>query len=224
GNYPAYTSANNTGQPVTLWVNGTPYTSLFEAQLADRLAHSDEVIRHYVVGDYDNYEIGDAADAPHVDPAWQDAVANVTNKPVTGMDTSDSGIAVPFTFTGLVKPQTEQITSAVLTLALHAKGDTSGDSLYVDSIENRIDFSSDPRLLNSMNFDITREGTSITSRIYTLEFTADDPVLNLSLLQDGGLNLLLTENQNLDWADLQYTVTPIPEPHALSAMLPLLVA
>lgn len=220
GNYPAYTSANNTGQPVTLWVNGEAYTSLFEAQLADRLAHRGEVVRHYVVGDYDNYEIGDAADTPHIDPDWQAAVSTITNHPITGFDTVTSGIAVPFTFDGLINPTTERITSAVVTLALHPKGDyTAQDAIYVDSAENRLGFLGEPRVPVPMSFDVMRDGESIRSRVYTLEFTADHPVLNLSLLQDGQLNLLLAGNQNIDWADIQYTV--IPEPAALGLLGPL---
>lgn len=216
GSFPAYQDSHN--NPVTLYVNGVAYTSLYEAQLADRLARGNEVIRHYVVGDYDGYESGDAADAPHVAAAWHTAIGAITRgMDIAGFDTdptSTTGIAVPFTFDGLINPQAEHITSAVLTLALRRsdRGD-SGDRVYVDAIDNFLDLP---------NIPIPMDDSRFASRIYTLEFTADDPVLNLSLLQDGQLNLLITKDQSIDWADIQFTVAPgaVPEPGAIGAILP----
>ncbi len=69
-NSPGYYDANNTGSKVTL--NGE--TSLYRAQLNQRIANPNETKLEYWVGDFDNYANDGASDQVAVDPTWLAAV------------------------------------------------------------------------------------------------------------------------------------------------------
>jgi hypothetical protein len=213
---PAYSASRNA--PVTLTLDGTPYTSLYQAQLADRVAHPNEQTRQYVVGDYDAYETGDAADAPAVDLGWLAAVRSASTNPIVGLDyAGPANVSVPFTFDFTLNPG-DTVTSAVLTIAVkNLSPEATTDSLYIDSLKNGLAFTDAPALA-------TYDGSTLLQ----LEFLPDDPHLNLSLLQDGLLNLLLRDDHALDWADLTITVLPagsaVPEPVTLAVVVPALLA
>ena len=200
GVWPAYYDANNAGSKVTL--NGE--TSLYRAQLAERLGHADEQRREYWLGDFDSYENDGAADNAPVDATWQSQVNAF--KPGTskvGFDTSlsASNISVPMTFTvdlggtgGATRPT--RVTSATLTLAVHANNaSAANDSIWIESTGNAIPFSSLGTLPHFGNSDIV-----------TLEFLASNPNLGLTFLNDGMLNVLVSDNHTVDWADFNFTL------------------
>jgi hypothetical protein len=178
--------------------------------MAQRAAHPNEITRQYVAGDYDSYETGDATDAVSVNPAWLATVQSASTNPIVGTDYAGPGnVSVPFSF-DFTLPTGDTVTSAVLTIAVkNLTGQATTDSLYIDSLKNSITF-----------FDTPALATYNGSTILQLEFLPDDPHLNLSLLQDGLLNLLLRDDHALDWADLTITTAPlssVPEPSSLLA-------
>ncbi len=192
GSYPAYYDANNVGSKVTL--NGE--TSLYRAQLNQRVANP-EVTREYWVGDFDGYVNDGASESTPVDATWLSTVQSFkpTNT-VVGFDgsLSQTNISVPFTLD--YDAPGSRIKSAILTLAVHATGGTSAnDRIYLNSTSNSVTFSSLGTLPHFGNSDIVM-----------LEFTSADAVKNLTALQNGKLNLLVSDNHAVDWADLQFTV------------------
>ncbi len=190
--FPGYYDANNVGSKVTL--NGE--TSLYRAQLNQRTANP-EITREYWVGDFDGYVNDGANESTPVDAAWLSSVqAFKPTNTVVGFDGSlvQTGISVPFTLS--YDAPGSRLTSAVLTMAVHATGGTSAsDRIYIGSTSNSVAFSSLGTLPHFGNSDIV-----------TLEFTAADAVKNLTALQSGKLNLLVSDNHAVDWADLQFTV------------------
>jgi hypothetical protein len=198
---PAYVSSQ--GSKVLL--NGE--TSLYRAQLADRLAHAGEQRREYVVGDYDGFAADGASDLVELDPQWKAAVQGLSANPVAGFDSLSTNANVPFTFSFALQPG-EQVTSAVLTLAVRTIGDplfAANDRIYIEGTDTFVDF----RSLGVL----PKFGDS---EIVQLEFLSSDPETPLSFLQDGKLNLLVADDHAVDWANLQFTVAPggapVPEP------------
>ena len=122
----------NSGSKVTL--NGE--TSLYRAQLNQRIANPHETKLEYWVGDFDSYANDGASDQLAVDPAWLAAVhALQPRTPTAGFDSSFTGvnIDVPFTVTFDV-PQQSRITSATLTMAVHAVGTAATrDRIWLES-------------------------------------------------------------------------------------------
>ena len=204
GTFPAYADADNTGSKVTLNVNGTAYTSLYQAQLADQATHPNDQLREYVVGDYDGFVNDGASDSVAVDAAWKAKVTAASALPQVSFDRADATNSnVPFTFTYDLTSK-EQVTAAVLTIAVQGLSANSGaDKLFIEDMANAIPFSS----LTSQHFG--------TSDIYQIEFLANSANDSLSFLQDGKLNFDVSSNHAIDWANLQLQVAPVPEAASL---------
>ncbi|MGN6370932.1 MAG: hypothetical protein ACTHN5_21975 [Phycisphaerae bacterium] len=208
GSFPSYADANNTGSKVTLNVNGTAYTSLYQAQLAQKAANPKEQLREYVVGDYDGFVNDGASDNVAVDAAWKGKVTAASALPQVGFDRTDATSSnVPFTFSYELGAK-EQVTSAVLTLAVETLGGNSAsEKLFIEDMANGIALST----LSSQHFG--------SSDIYQIEFLAGSATDALSFLQDGKLNLDVSANHAVDWANLQLEVAPLPTPEAGTAAL-----
>jgi hypothetical protein len=195
---PGYYDANNTGSKVIL--NGE--TSLYREQLNQRIANPNEMKLEYWVGDFDNYANDGASDQVAVDPTWLAAVHGLhPSTPTAGFDTPLTGgnIDVPFTMNFDV-PQNSRITSATLTMAVHAAGSAAAnDRIWLESTTNSIGFNQLGTLPHYGNSDIV-----------TLEFLGASLTDPLSFLQDGKLNVLVGNNHVDDWADLQFTSAPVP--------------
>jgi hypothetical protein len=197
GSYPSYADANNVGSKVTLGSE----TSLYRAQLTERMSRLDELRLEYWAGDFDGYTNDGASDQPAVDPAWLAAVQAIKlpSEQIVGFDTplSTGNILVPITLNfdvpGLV-------TSAVLTLAVHGVGSqAANDQIWIENLSGPIAFS---QLGTLPQFG--------SSDIVMLEFLSSSTTATLDFLQDGQLNLLVSANHVVDWVDLQFTVVPIP--------------
>jgi hypothetical protein len=191
---PGYYDANNAPAPVTL--NGE--SSLYRAQLAQRLAHPARFTREYWVGDFDGFEnLPTDGDAVYVHPAWSAQIPSLTPAPVGPLDRpNDAGRAIPLTFEFDV-PANHEVAHALLTLAVRTAGPTAADDqLWLDSLS--------PLAVASLNSTIVN-----SSRILTLELLPQNPADVLTILQDGRLNLLLSDDHALDWADLQLTFSPL---------------
>lgn len=220
---PGYSASRNA--PVTLGVNGQSYTSLYRAQLADRLARTGETVREYTVGDYDGYTPGDAADAPPVDAAWRTAVqATRTDLTLTGLDDRTTNPnKTAFTFDYDLNPAVEHVSSAVLTIGMSGLTNSNPaiGTIYADTLGTSMRLDS---LLTSGNAFSTRftTETGVATDIFTIEFLPTDllaagNIFDLAKLQDGRLNLALLPRYGVDWANLVITVAPgaVPEPACL---------
>lgn len=224
---PAYSASQNAA--VTLGVNGQSFTSLYRAQLADRLARTGETVREYTVGDYDGYQPGDATDSPAIDPAWLATVQTTrTDLTLVGLDdraTNPNKIA--FTFDFDLNPAVEHVSSATLTLALNglASNNPAISTIFADTTANSM------RISDLLNSDIAFSSrftteTGVTTDILTIEFLPTDllaagNIFDLAKLQDGQLNVLLLPRYGVDWANLVITVAPgaaVPEPATLGLL------
>ncbi len=191
GSYPAYADANNSGKVV---LNGS--TSLYEAQLAQKMAYPRESLREYWVGDFDSYVNDGASDNVPVDSTWLSQVqSQFPGATMTGMDDTVGTAThyVPFTF-NFDSPGT-RVTSATLTMAI--KGNTTNsptDKLYIEGFSSPIQFNQLSFLPHVGNSDIVQ-----------LQFLSSSSSAGLSFLSDGKLNLLVGNTHTVDWADLQFT-------------------
>jgi hypothetical protein len=169
--------------------------SLYYEQLAERLANPGLSVRQYRLGDNDNFQPGDAADFPYVDPDWYAAVQQAAGThAVVGFDDLRTAHKwVPFTFTFNLAPG-EQVVGATLSLGLRQTGSVATDDrIYLNSLSN------------SYRFDgLGWTPLSLTSgagRVIDLGSHMD-----LSQLQAGLLNVAIQDDTAISWAELDLKV------------------
>lgn len=190
--YDSHGSHVSLGDPIN-----NPNDSLYIAQLNERLADPTAQFREYWVGDFDRYEY-DGADSPDdvlVDADWLaevQAYAAANNWVVDQFDKKAADHLVPFTFRFSLG-RYERVVSATLTVAMQKTGgSTRNDSLWLEVIDGASRRKFEDLGLGAEELPHTGSGFLI------FEFLADD----LSFLQDGRLNLLIGEDEALDWATL----------------------
>jgi hypothetical protein len=175
--------------------------SLYYAQYADRNVVAGAQFREYRVGDIDNYTRTAADDVP-VDAAWAAAVDAATSQPLRGFDVVAGNQYVPFTINFALGP-TEQVYGATLSIGLKAGGGLPGnDVAMLDSTSNKV-------ALSSLRGGAP--GTAATARVVDLGN-------QLELLQDGRLNVCLSDDTAVDWAQLNLIVGPKRRTVSVSAV------
>lgn len=178
-----------------------PLDSLYVQQLLEKQRNPELEKREYWLGDFDELEADGpgSADDVYVDPDWLVEVDNIPGYrnpyPIIGFDNDMHDALVPFSFTYDLAPD-EEVVSAVLTMGTKRKGTHSdNDNIHLESLSNEI-------ILG------TREawGTEFDDglQVVTLELVGD-----VSFLQDGLLNVLVSDDRPVDWAHLQINVLPI---------------
>jgi hypothetical protein len=188
------------GAPIDFGDPENPLNSLYVAQRLEHQRFADEESREYWVGDYDELQPGDAEDQAYVDPNWLTAIDSLSSpfhssQPVTTFDDDTFGRRVPFTIEYDLA-EDEEVKSAVLTIGMKKRGGNSSDDdlLWLDSTSNPLSFSSEawgPLFENDL-------------QVLTLELVGD-----MTYLQDGQLNGVLSNNRAIDWVHLLVNVGPI---------------
>ncbi|TWU21342.1 hypothetical protein [Bythopirellula polymerisocia] len=174
-----------------------PLDSLYFAQRLENERFPFEQSREYWVGDFDELESGDAEDQVYVDPAWLTAIDSLSSpfhssQPITQFDDDVFGRRVPFTLEYDLA-STEVVTSAVLTIGMKRRGGASSDDdlLWLDSTSSALGFTTEgwgPIFENGL-------------QVLTLELLGD-----LTYLQAGQLNGVLSNNRAIDWVHLLVNV------------------
>ncbi|MFN3190596.1 MAG: dockerin type I domain-containing protein [Aureliella sp.] len=181
------------GTPIDFGDEANPTSSLFVAQRNRADSEVDTSWREFVVGDFDmaEYDGQGSQDALFVDPGWQRQIENAAGSlPIAESDQASASQFVPFTFE-FPFAENHRATYAVLSIGLRGTGgETRDDELALDSLNNT-------RTLESLGL-MTRLPTDETS-VATIELSEQE----LELLNDGQLNLLLSENSVVDWAHLE---------------------
>lgn len=174
-----------------------PTNSLYIAQQLEKARFPFEQTREYWVGDFDQLQPGDAADQVYVDPTWLTAIDSLSSpfhssQPIAAFDDDTFGRRVPFTLEYELAPN-EAVTSAVLTIGMKKRGGSSSDDdlLWLDSTSNPLAFA-------SADWGPEFEGNL---QVLTLELLGD-----LSFLEDGQLNGVLSNNRPIDWVHLSLNV------------------
>ncbi|MEZ6089366.1 MAG: polysaccharide lyase family 8 super-sandwich domain-containing protein, partial [Pirellulaceae bacterium] len=163
--------------------------SLYETQLAERMAHANLIYRELWLGDIDNFTGNDdpAVDNVYVDPDWFASMPSTT----TGFDAVGTDRWIPFSFNlGIVPVDT--IVGATLALGLRSDGGNPADDLFY--IEN----DDQPRSFGSLGWSVTDAADG-----FVLDLGND-----LELLEDGLLNLAIFGDTAVDWAMLEFQVVP----------------
>ena len=172
--------------------------SLFHAQMAEKLAHENWMLREVRVGDADDYAPGDAADAASLaDAAWRNAVQAASGKAVVGTDSVAGDQLVPLTFDFTRAPGT-YVVGASLSLGLKSAGggDTSGDTIYFESAS---------RTYTWAQLGVTAAAIADGAVVIDLSKL-------LPALQDGRLNIAVSGNAAVDWATLNFQTAALTHP------------
>ena len=170
--------------------------SLYYSQLQDRLAAPNLETREYWVGDLDKFvTTSPTGEVVMVDSAWRSSVqAAAGGQAVNGFDLVATNQWIPFTL-NFSLAATDQIMGATLALAMRsASGNSSNAALYFDSIANSNRFS-------ALGWSPIGMGTNTTVRVLDLGS-------QLNLLADGQLNLAVAGDVGIDWALLEFQITP----------------
>ncbi len=163
----------------------------------ERLAYPTAQFREYWVGDFDRYEYDGPGsdDDVFVDADWLtevQAYAAARNWVIEHFDKKAGDHLVPFTFT-FTLADNEWVAGATLTVAMQRTGGrTRNDSLWIEAIDE-----AHRRRFEDLGLG-DEELPNGSSGLLIFEFLADD----LVFLQDGMLNLLIGEDESLDWATL----------------------
>ncbi|MEM7477550.1 MAG: hypothetical protein AAF483_21395 [Planctomycetota bacterium] len=180
------------GTPINFGREDNPTGSLYVAQRNQSTSEASFELRELVLGDFDlaEYDGANSQDAVYVEPSWANEIQNLAGSvTVAESDESYSAQFVPLSFEYCLDTN-EVVYSAVLSLGLRGLGgDTTGDLLHLDSLEDSRTFAS---------LGLTTSLPSDTTSVLTLELTADE----MNLLNDGLLNLAVSQNSLLDWAHL----------------------
>lgn len=172
-------------------------SSLYYAQLQDRLAAPNLQTREYWMGEINQFTNSTApGETVPVDSAWQSAITSAAGgAAVNGFDVIANNQWVPFTFNFSLSA-TDQIVAATLTVSLRAaSGAAADDVLYLDSITNAF-------TLASLGWTPVSTSTNPTVKVLDL-------LGQLDLLADGKLNVALKNDVGIDWALLQLQVAPV---------------
>lgn len=151
----------------------------------------------YMLGDIDGLTDEGSADDVPVDPVWRSQLQSQTSLPLDGFDSDLENRWVPFTFEFDLAGG--GVVFASLSLGLRRVGASSlsdNDRLYIDGLDRSFS-------LGELGW-LPLPEQSTGGRVLNLS----DPSL-LALLQDGRLNLAITDDTAVDWAVLNIRVTPI---------------
>ncbi|MEN1679721.1 MAG: hypothetical protein AAGJ46_09010 [Planctomycetota bacterium] len=196
---PANPLVDSLGVPIDFADPENPGNSLYVAQRLERQRFAEEESREYWVGDFDELSPGDPADQVYVDPDWLTAIDSLNSsfhsgQPIAGFDDDSFGRRVPFTLE-FDLAEDEEVRSAVLSIGMKRRGGASSDDdlLWLDSTSTPLGFASadwGPIFDNNL-------------QVLTLELVGE-----LSHLQDGQLNGVLSNNRAIDWVHLMVNVGP----------------
>ncbi len=188
------------GSRITFNDPANPLDSLYVAQVLEKQRFEQEESREYWIGDFDELQPGDLADQQPVDPAWLVAIDSLSSpfhsgQPVATFDDDTFGRRVPFTI-DYELAEGEEVKSAVLTIGMKKRSGSSSDDdlLWLDSTSNPLAFAPE-------EWGPLFEGNL---QVLTLELVGD-----MTFLQDGQLNGVLSNNRAIDWVHLIVNVGPI---------------
>jgi autotransporter-associated beta strand protein len=171
-------------------------SSLYYAQLQDRLAAARLETREYWLGDLDLLtSTSPTGEVVAVDATWRSAVqAAAGSAPLRGFDLAATNQWVPFTF-NFTLAANERIVAASLALALRgASTAATNEVLFLDDLTNSFS-------LATLGWQPLATGTNSTVRVLDLQ-------AQLARLADGRLNLALRDDAGVDWALLELHVAP----------------
>jgi len=170
-------------------------SSLYYAQLQDRLAAPSLQTREYWIGEINQFtNASPGGTAVPVDATWRAQIQSLAvGTAVNGFDLVTNSQFVPFTF-NFTLGATDRVVAASLALAMRAATTSTNELLYLDSTNNPFTFSQ----LNWLPL-----GTGTNTSVRMLDLGAQ-----LGLLADGRLNLAVRDDVGLDWAMLELQVTP----------------
>ncbi len=181
--------------------------SLYYAQLQDRLAVPNLETREYWLGEIDQFATASpTGEVVAVDSGWRTSVQGAAGDAlVNGFNIIATNQWIPFTFSYSLSI-TDRIVGATLALALRSvSGNSSNATLYLDAIANSNSFA-------SLGWSPIDSGTNTTVRTFDLGSQAN-------LLADGKLNIAVTGDVAVDWAMLEFQVTPV-QTYATNIVLP----
>ena len=207
------------GQRIDFGDVENPLSSLYLAQVLQRQRFSHIEQREYWVGDFDRLENDGDADNVYVDSDWLFDIENntsdfVSSQTTIGFDEVAFGTKVPFTI-NFDLADDEEVLSAFLSIGMNRNGGESSDNdlLFLDSTSSPLTFAAD-------QWGYREDGETL--QVLALELLGD-----VSYLQDGQLNGLLTNNRAIDWVSLTVNVgkvSAVPEPGSLFALTALCLA
>ncbi|MEM6333008.1 MAG: hypothetical protein AAF823_06680 [Planctomycetota bacterium] len=193
-------TVDSPGQRIAFNDPENPLDSLYVQQMLENERNPFVVRREYVIGDFDQFEADGpgSADDVYVDPDWLAAVEDIdgwrAGFPVAGFDDPGINRLVPFSFRFELDPG-DTVVSAVLTLATRRLGSHSdNDVIHLEGLTDADRILSSSRDDWGMTFDDDLQVRSI-------ELFGD-----LSYLQDGLLNVLVSDDRPVDWAHLRLNV------------------
>ncbi|MEM1109547.1 MAG: hypothetical protein AAGH99_12750 [Planctomycetota bacterium] len=220
GTTPATATLDSHGQRIAFNDPDNPTDSLYLQQLLERQRNPQLERREYWLGDFDRFEVDGPGsdDELYVDADWRNAVENIpgwrNGLPLVGSDDEGINRLIPFSFQYELASD-EEVVSAVLTLATRRLGSHSdNDTVFLDGLTaaNQIIFGSREAWGMMFEDDI---------QVVSLELVGE-----LSYLQDGLLNILLSDDRPLDWAHLELNITPnssVPEPSSVATLFSALI-
>ena len=171
--------------------------SLYYAQLQERLKRPGLEHREYWLGDIDGVKRDSAVDDAFMDMDWLTEVRTQATK-VQSFDQINKASWVPFSYRFQLAPN-EEVVSATLSLGVKAsQSNISDNRLYIDSLGTSV-------AVSQLGWGAIT--TSAVSGV-TVDLTS-----YLTQLQDGQLNLALSDDLLVDWSVLNIQVAPrIDEP------------
>lgn len=184
------------GTPIDFGDAENPLSSLYVAQRNRADGDIEYEHREYVLGDFDQVEFDGTAsdDAVFVDADWLSQISTIAGTAPIGLsdEVADAQV-VPLSFQYPLEPG-YQAYAAVLTLGLRGtSGISSDDVLYLDSVNQ-------PRSLADLGVAGNLPDAFTTP--ITIELTGQD----LQLLDDGLLNLAVSDSTVVDWAHLELQI------------------
>ncbi len=190
------------GQRVTFNDPQNPLDSLYIAQKLEKERFPNYERREYTVGDFDELEddgIG-SQDEVYVDLDWLSAIDNLSSsfhsgQQVGAFDNDVINRKVPFSFAYDLATN-EEIVSATLTIATKRYGTHSdNDLIWIDSTSNPMTFG------QMSDWGPIYDGDL---QVLNIEFYGD-----LAFLEDGLLNVVVSDDRAVDWAHLELVVGPL---------------
>jgi hypothetical protein len=167
--------------------------SLFRAQMDEKLALDNRTLREVRLGDADNYEAGDAADAVAVDAAWKTAVQGATGLSGVNFDAIGTNQLVPFTFNFGIDAGS-YVAGASLSIGYkNTGGSSAGDTIFFESTGRRYTWA-----------DLGVAPPTASQGAVVIELSKLLPAL-----QDGKLNLAISGNTAIDWATLNFQTASV---------------
>jgi hypothetical protein len=171
--------------------------SLYYAQLQDRMAVPNLQTREYWVGVIDQFvSSSPTGEVATVDATWRTTVqAAAGSTPINNFDIVTNNQWIPFTFNYSFSV-TDCIVGATLSMAMRSySGNSTSEALFLNSIANSNSFS-------NLGWLPIGTGTNTTVRVLDLSN-------QLNLLTNGILNVAVAGDVGIDWAMLEFQVTPM---------------